>query len=134
MVYEAANSLTLGETPDDDIETFDGGYAMEYKKTSKKITAIEDGDGIRAVDYSIAKAKNVYVIDGTGRELEVYAGAAGDYEFDAELINEDGSDFANNLEDGDGSNYADVVIFRTFDGDIVDAVVIKGSTDWAIAD
>ena len=126
--------VTLGVPPTDDIETFDGGYAMEYKKTSKKITAIEDGDGIRPVDYSIAKAKNVYVIDGTGRELEVYAGAAGDYEFDAELINEDGSDFADNLEEGTGANWADVVIFRTFDGDIVDAVVIKGSSDWTIAE
>ncbi|MBE7011263.1 MAG: S-layer homology domain-containing protein [Ruminococcaceae bacterium] len=131
-----AADVTLGVDPADDIETITGGYAFEYKKTSKKIVGLYDYDGTEIDDneYSISKAKNVYVIDGTGRDLEVYAGAAGDYEYDAELINEDLDGFATNLEDGTGANWADVVIFRTFDGDVVDAVIIKGSSDWTIAD
>ncbi len=140
LAVNAAAKVTLGEDPADDTETITGGYALEYKKTSKKVVGLYDfdADEIDANEYSISKAKNIYVIDGTGRDLEIYAGSAGDYEFDSELVNAAGTNFvsAGTFEDEDatGADYADVVIVRTFDGDVVDVVIVKGSADWKLAD
>lgn len=140
LSIDNVKNVTLGTAPADDTETFDGGYALDYKKTSKKITLLSDGMGKtgRDVDYSLSKAENIYVIDGTGRDLEVYVGAAGDYEYDDELINADKDDFlaAGTFDDdtATGASYADIVIVRTFDRDIVDVVIIKGSSDWKLAD
>ena len=106
FTYEA--KVTLGEDPDHNIATYDAGYVKAQNKNSKKIT-LENGK-----DYSIAKSDNVYVIDNTNRVLDIYVGSIGDYEFDDECP----------------KAQADALIIRTYDNDITDVIIIKGTHDY----
>lgn len=102
----------------DDMEYFIAGYPTAYTSASKKIT-------IGGVSYKLSACDNVYVIDNTGRDLEVSVGAAADYSWDKFLegktsvtIDEDDSYTPEDVQD--------FVIIRMYDTDETEAVIIKG--------
>lgn len=106
-------------------ETFAAGYATSIVKDSKKLTL--DGN-----EYRLNKFDNIYVIDNTGRDIEVKKGSAASYKFDDKLfslgskhIYIDSNDIGTEIED-----VQDYIIIReySFDGDTYrEAVVIKGA-------
>ena len=105
-------------------EAFDGGYASAYSKTGKKVTLFG------GAQYKLSDCDNIYVIDNTGRKIEFSVGSAADFYFDSQLV-EDGDwvDADVTLDNGDTVDpdaVADVVIFRVYDNDTVEAVIIKG--------
>lgn len=123
-LFNSTDFGTLGTNPGEDTEYFDGGYAIAYSKSGKKVT-IADG---RA--YKLSACDNVYVIDNTGRKISIEVGSAGDFVYD-EKIYEDGvviTDKSNN--EIDATDVADIVIFRMYDGEPVEAVIIKGAEDY----
>ncbi|MBR2916483.1 MAG: S-layer homology domain-containing protein [Clostridia bacterium] len=127
----AAIATTLeetGEYADQAGEKIVAGYASAINKTSKKITVGEA--------YNLNKFDNIYVIDNTGRKLEVKKGSAASYKFDDRLFDTVGYG-SKNIEVDDAvigtvsakaNNVADYVIIRTYEGsdDVYEMVIIKG--------
>ena len=106
------------------LESFDGGYASAYSKTGKKVTLFNGHQ------YKLSDCDNIYVIDNTGRKIDFYVGSAADFYFDSNLIEDgDWTTAEVTLDNGDTVDpdaVADIVIFRVYDNDTVEAVIIKG--------
>ena len=102
----------------DDIEYFVAGYADEYASTSKKITIGSDS-------FKLSNCDNVYVIDNSGREINLFVGTAADFYWDKYLVDKT----TVTIDDDDSYTPEDVmdfVIVRIYDNDEAEAVIIKG--------
>jgi len=86
-------------------EVFTFSYVADYAKNSKKYT-------IDSKEFKLVNAENVYVIDASAKNVDIYVGAAADCEYDKDITK--GFD-----------KYCDYVLVREYDGDIIDVVIIK---------
>ena len=139
--------VALGDLPGDGIETFDGGYVTDFNKRNKKVFSLVRGtSGIgEPVEYNLMKSDYIYGIDGVSsrRGIDIYDGSPGDFDWEEELVveySENDEVFttlapAGTFEDATktGANYADIILVRTYDGAVAEAIIIKGSMDYRLA-
>ena len=139
--------VALGDLPGDGIETFDGGYVTDFNKRNKKVFSLVRGtSGIgEPVEYNLMKSDYIYGIDGVSsrRGIDIYDGSPGDFDWEEELVveySENDEVFttlapAGTFEDATktGANYADIILVRTYEGAVAEAIIIKGSMDYRLA-
>lgn len=108
-------------------ETVVAGYASAIKKDSKKLT-------VGGTEYNLNKFANVYVVDYTGRDLEVKKGSAASFKFEERFfpLEADKHIFINDGRTDIGTDtdkVADYVIIRAYEGseDVFEAVIVKGA-------
>lgn len=116
-------------------ESFFGGKVTSYKKSS---TLAE----VEGTTIKLSQAKNVYVIDANGRNLEVKKATASNFKAFEALYEEGdtavkvtiGKNDQFNATSENAQYAADYVFARTYDGKVVDLVIVKGVADLRIAD
>ncbi len=122
----AVVSATIEYTPGAN-ETVVADYASAIKKDSKKLT-------VGGTEYALSKFANIYVVDYTGRDLEVKKGSSASFKFEERFfplagdkhifINDGATDIGT-----DTDKVADYVIIRAYEGssDVFEAVIVKGA-------
>ncbi|MBQ2890596.1 MAG: S-layer homology domain-containing protein [Clostridia bacterium] len=136
IVTDDVNDRAAGETVSATIdysfsapEVIAKGYATAINKTSKKIT-------VAGETYSLSKFDNIYVIDKTGRKIEVKKGSAASFKLDERLYDAEYASkkiYVDDVELGTVSakadNVADYAIIRNYDdGEALELVIVKGAT------
>ncbi len=121
------------------LEVFDGGYVTAYKESSEQAT-LNSGN-----TYKLSQAENVYVIDATGRDVDVRTGSSTSYRFYENLydtavtstIRVNGTEHATykNMTNGSATwtaavqAYTDYVFVREYENKVKDVVIVKGATN-----
>lgn len=105
-------------------EAYVFGYAQDYKSTGKKVTLVD------GTEVKLSGCKNIYVIDGTGRNLDIYEGTTSDIYYDKNIATADKITKNNSNEELTKEQVLDIVIVRQYDGDPIDLVIIKGTEDY----
>lgn len=136
IVTDDVNDRAAGETVSATIdysfaapEAIVAGYASAITKTSKKIT-------VGGETYSLSKFDNIYVIDNTGRKIDIKKGSAASYKFDDRLFDSEYASkkiYVDDVELGTveakADNVADYAIIRDYDdGEVLELVIVKGAT------
>ena len=113
------------------LEKFYGGQVTAWDK-DYKTGSIYDGSATKT-DVQITRAKNIYVVDGTGRSVVIKNAAAGSYKYFAKLYDTNAETVT--FIDGttspgtDQISLADQIYVREYDGDITDVIIVKGFID-----
>ena len=124
-------------------ETIVAGYATAINKGSKKITVqvgVDEHDAPVYETYSLNKFDKIYVIDNTGRKVEIGLGSASSFRFDERLfaaLDPDSQTKDIYVDDASigkvstkANNVADYVVIRKYDGDneAMELVIVKGAS------
>ena len=147
----AAGKLAVIEiawNADEDIRDFDTLAGPSY------VLEAEDGEDVKfvggkvtnynnnkfyfgdATAYRLSQAKNVYVVDASGRNVEIKKGSTSSFKVFENLYNgtetvdvkNDKEVIAEDVDAADAQQAADYVYIRVYDDKVVDAVVVKGVT------
>ncbi len=122
---------------DSSTEKFVGGKVINYKKSSTLAT-IDGVDG----EFKLSQAKNVYVIDANGRDLEVKKSSASNFKAYESLYKAGLANVKVSIDNGaqitetqaNAQKAADYIYVRTYDGKVVDLVIVKGIADMRVID
>lgn len=113
-------------------EKFAGGVVTDYNENN---TLAKFGS---STQYKLSQAKNIYVIDGSGKNTVIKNGSEGNFKYfeklyagTANVTVTDKNNVADTDTTSDGTGaaaqaYADHVYVRTYDGKVTDVVIVKG--------
>ncbi len=119
------------------IEVFDGGVVTAFDNATDTVTINES-------TYGLLKAKNIYVIDATGRNLKIENGSVADFKYFPSLYNTTNGTLTlidlsgGSTKTGDMSitenrlavmKYADHIYIRTYEDNLTDVIIVKGFLD-----
>lgn len=128
---ELAPSYIATDIDEGTDETFVGG--MVYNYNNKKVQFAADGP-----EYKLSQAKNIYVVDATGRNVEIDEnGTTSSFKAFDNLYKEgvttvtvknDKTTLAEGASVAEAKKAADYVYIRTYDDKVADVVIVKGVT------
>ncbi len=119
-------------------EDFYGGYVKFYKESSEQATIASLSTPVK-----LSKAKNVIVVDPTGKTVSVKAGGSfrvydalySDKYLASGVVGTDATTYLNMNNVGDGrfdtfaQKYVDYIFVRFYDGDVEDVVIVRAPKD-----
>lgn len=125
------NSATTGSVASGSgKEAFAGGVVVDFNENNYLAT-------IGSTQYKLTQAANIYVIDGTGKNLIVKNGSEGNFKYFEALYGSADVDIylagnntttpdADEVVVGTAQAYADHVYVRTYEGKVTDVIIVKG--------
>ncbi len=122
----AATYLEVAQDTSETDQVIEGGKVTGYDSKYADITLESGGT------YSLRDAQNVYVIDTTYSDIDIYAGS--DFNYIKDLydgstglnIKYNGSTIATNGAGSFGQDYVDTVYVREYDDEVTDIIIVKG--------
>ena len=116
-------------------ERFAGGVVTNYRE-STSMAMIPDASAGSMIEVKLSKAQNIYVVDATGRNVEIKLGTANNFKYYESLYNSyssvvtitdmDGYVIAENITMAYAQTFADHVYVRMYEDIPVDVVIVKG--------
>lgn len=154
-VRTADTAATVAVTPGTPgtLETYAGGYVTAYQESSEQAT-IYDANTNTSGTYKLSQAENVYVIENTGRGVEVNKGTSTSFNYYENLykpsyatLRVNGVDAMTEIAVGATGSagtdtawenaldlYTDHVFVRTYEGKVKDLVIVKGMRKVSVAE
>lgn len=110
-------------------EAFAGGVVTDYRDSTSMAC-------INGMEVKLSKAQNIYVVDATGRTVQISTGTTNNFKYYEKLYDYsstmvtitdmDGFVIAENIPIPEAQKYADHVYVRMYEDTPIDVVIVKG--------